>query len=95
MDSQDREKKKAWRAREREAARSAFPLPDESLQSLFAHVDRAVAQDGCVHTLKATDAWIAEHAVAREPLVAWLRDHGGYCDCEVVANVEEHWQENR
>ena len=23
----------------------------------------------------------------------WLRSNGGYCDCEVLANVEQHWQD--
>ena len=95
MDSADRAKKKAWQARERQAAKDAFPLPDASLRSLFAHVGHAVRQEGCDHTLRATDAWIAEHAVAREPVIAWLEENGGYCDCEVAANAEDHWQQNR
>jgi hypothetical protein len=24
-------------------------------------------------------------------VIHWLRDQGGYCDCEVLANVEERW----
>ena len=95
MDSADRERKKAWQARERQAAKEAFPLPDESLQSLFDHVDNALQHEGCAHSLRATDAWLAEHAVAREPVIAWLQEHGGYCDCEVIANAEDHWQQNR
>lgn len=95
MNSADRERKKAWKSREREAAKNAFPLPSESLQSLFAHVRRAVDDDGCDHTLKATEAWIAQHAVAREPVIEWLKENGGYCDCEVVANAADHWQQNR
>ena len=93
MDSADRERKKAWRATEQRAARDAFPLPDEVLQSLFAHVGRAVDQDGCDHTLKATDAWITQRGAAREPVIAWLHDNGGYCDCEVVANAGDHWRQ--
>jgi hypothetical protein len=26
-------------------------------------------------------------------VVSWLRDHGGYCDCEVLANVEDEFSE--
>jgi hypothetical protein len=95
MDSADRKRKKAWRGRERQAAKAGFPLPDESLQSLFAHVERAVDRDGCDHTVRATDDWIAQHAVGRAPVIAWLQQHGGYCDCEVVANAKGHWQQNR
>jgi hypothetical protein len=24
-------------------------------------------------------------------VIPWLREQGGYCDCEVLANVEERW----
>jgi hypothetical protein len=95
MDAEDRERKKAWQAGERAAAKKAFPLSDADLESLFAHVNRDVDRDGCDHTLKATDAWIQEHAVERDPVVGWLQEHGGYCDCEVVANAEDHWHQNR
>lgn len=95
MDAADRERKKAWKARERQEAKKAFPLPDDLLESLFAFVGDALERNGCDHTLRATDVWAANHAVAREPLVRWLRENGGYCDCEVVANAEDHWQQNR
>jgi hypothetical protein len=26
-------------------------------------------------------------------IVPWLREHGGYCDCEVLANVEDEFSE--
>ena len=42
MDAEDRERKKAWRAGERSAAKKAFPLSDADLESLFAHVNRAI-----------------------------------------------------
>jgi hypothetical protein len=95
MDAEDRQRKKAWQSREREGAQRALPLAAELLESLFAFVGQAVDQDGCDHTLKATHSWIAQHGVAQEPLVAWLRENGGYCDCEVVANAKDHWKQNR
>ena len=26
-------------------------------------------------------------------IIPWLGEHGGYCDCEVLANVEEEWSQ--
>jgi len=25
----------------------------------------------------------------------WLKEHDGFCDCEVLANALDHWQQNR
>jgi len=33
--------------------------------------------------------------LSSERTVEWLREHGGHCDCEVIANAAEHWEENR
>lgn len=95
MDAQDRNRKKAWKTQERNAAKDAFPLPDGILGELFAHVSAAVDHDGCDHTLKATEAWLGGRLVDRLGLLAWLEKNGGYCDCEVVANAADHWEQNR
>lgn len=95
MDREDRERKRAWKARERAAAKQAFPLSDEELSAFFVHVAASVHRDGCDKTLRATEAWIVQWAVDRERFVAWLHDQSGFCDCEVVANAGDHWRQNR
>jgi hypothetical protein len=95
MDQRARELKKDWKANEREVARSAFPLADEVLAQLFAAVSEAVDRDGCDHTLRVTEEWLAHHHVDVRAVVEWLLANGGFCDCEVVGNVVDHWEQNR
>jgi hypothetical protein len=95
VDSADREKKAAWKAEERRRARAAFPLPDEELEDLFDFLDRQLGAQGCDDTRRFTEEWARDKDCPLEPLGAWLEDNGGYCDCEVLANVEPHWEENR
>ena len=95
MDARDRDRKEAWKAAERSTAKQAFPLPDELLEKLFAHVSEAVDRDGCDHSLRATQNWLAGRDVDRPSVIAWLEENGGYCDCEVVANAADHWEQNR
>ena len=45
----------------------------------------------CDHTLRHTEAFLAERGLDAAAVVPWLRDSGGYCDCEVLANVEDQW----
>jgi hypothetical protein len=57
------------------------------LESLIEDVDAALASDGCDHSLRATRNWAGAHEVDPDALAASLAHFGGYCDCEVVANV--------
>ena len=95
MDRENRELKKAWKLEQSEAARAAFPLGDAELAALFAAVEASLELVSCDHTLRHSLAWLAEQGHASDEIVPWLQDNGGYCDCEVVANVRDHWEQNR
>jgi hypothetical protein len=95
MDTSDRGRKKAWKLQQRKLAQDRFPIPDALLESLFQAVDTQVEDSGCDHTLRFTQAWIAEHKQPEAEILAWLREHGGFCDCEVLLNSVDHWEQNR
>jgi hypothetical protein len=73
---------------EQAASAALMPLDRPQLEALIAHVDGVVLADGCDHTLRATDAWAAAHDVEPARLHVALEEYGGYCDCEVVMNVD-------
>ena len=95
MDQQDKERKRAWKVQQRDLSRAAFPLSNELLGGLFASVADQVELHGCDHSLRFTEEWIARNTQSRDPLIAWLEENGGYCDCEVVANALDHWEQNK
>ena len=95
MDASDRDRKKAWTLQQRKLALDAFPISDALLESLFKAVDAQVENSGCDHTLQFTRAWIAERKQPEAEILSWLREHGGCCDCEVLANSADHWEQNR
>ena len=33
---------------------------------------------------------IAKSLSCSRPSFKWLDEHGGFCDCEILANVEQH-----
>jgi hypothetical protein len=55
MDATDRDRKRAWKEREREAARSAFPLPNDLLQSMFGTVEALIADSGAITRIASLD----------------------------------------
>jgi Protein of unknown function (DUF2695) len=65
-----------------------MPLGRGQLGALLTHVDAAVDADGCDHTLRATDVWAMSNDVDLERLREGLEAYGGFCDCEVVMNVD-------
>jgi hypothetical protein len=67
-----------------------MPLSKQQLTELFDHLDSALAE-GCDHTLRFTQAFLRSRALSESTVIPWLGEYGGYCDCEVLANVEEHW----
>lgn len=74
--------------RQRSEAEARLPLPRSELAALFDFLDSRLASEDCNHTLRLTREFLWERSVAEEPVVAWLGEHGGFCDCEVLANVE-------
>ena len=84
---------RAWKARQREAARAAVPLPDQEMKALFDQLDASLPTMGCDHTRRLTDAWLRERRHPLEGVHAWLDNNGGFCDCEVLANSEQAWIE--
>ncbi|MEL4181515.1 DUF2695 domain-containing protein [Roseateles sp. PN1] len=95
MKSSDRDLKKNWKLRQRELARAAFPVADSVLESLFDFVESNVDSQGCNHSLRFTTQWVSEHKQPEKSILEWLAAHGGNCDCEVVANAADHWEQNR
>lgn len=69
---------------------ASMPLSKQQLTELFDHLDSALAK-GCDHTLRFTQEFLRSRALSESTLIPWLGEYGGYCDCEVLANVEEHW----
>src|ERR1700677_2710994 len=95
-DRKDKRKRKEtldkWKADQRAAARRKLPLADEQFKSLFDMLDVEFPRQGCNHTLRLTRAWLVANELPIEPVVAWLEENGGYCDCTALANAEQAWQ---
>lgn len=86
-----RELKASFQAKELEALEASMPLSKEDLRSLFDYLDHELAL-GCDHTASKTLAYLRSRSLNTESIVPWLQKLGGYCDCEVLGNVEEKFE---
>ena len=70
----------------------SLPMDKETFNELFDYLDERLG-DGCDHTINMTLDFLKDKEVKNiDQVVEWLNDKGGYCDCEVLANVEEMFE---
>jgi hypothetical protein len=75
--------------REHAQAVADMPLTKTDLAALFDYVDTKLEESACDHTLRYTREFLVSRQLLEEQVVLWLAQYGGYCDCEVLANVED------
>jgi hypothetical protein len=83
-----RELKRAFQDREQEVARQAMLLDEDQLEELLGYLDERLPDAGCDHSLQLTRRWAGQNGVDADALASSLEQFGGFCDCEVLANVD-------
>jgi hypothetical protein len=71
------------------STQDTFPVPHSVLNQLFDQLEEQLATTGCDHTLRLTREFISRQSLPEIEVISWLEKNGGYCDCEVLSNVEE------
>lgn len=71
----------------------SLPISRENFQSLFDFLDEELEKNGCDDGLKLTKQFLeTNHVTNIEEIENWLKENGGFCDCEVLYNVEEKFE---
>ena len=62
-------------------------------KKLFDYLEIHLADEDCDDTNSLTKTFLLQSVNENgDGVLEWLSDHGGYCDCEILANVEEQFQ---
>jgi hypothetical protein len=70
------------------------PISHGDLRGLFEHLDRtSMTGYECDHTFALTEAFLQEKGLSVDTVLQWLGENGGGCDCEVIFNVAQQWEE--
>ena len=68
-------------------------MPEDKFMRLFELLDAKLHAHGFEHDLKLTEQILSNSDVKDVlSVLAWLEEQGGYCDCEVMANVEQKFE---
>ena len=87
-----KEARKVLAQKELDDFRSSLPMEEKRFVALFHFLEKALQEHPCNHTLGYTTLFLTENKVSDpEKVISWLTSHGGYCDCEVLCNVEEQF----
>ena len=89
---QREELKKDWKLQERQKLIDSIPIPQQELRGLLDYLDRENPPP-CDHTLRETVVFLRKRGLDVDLVVGWLREYGGYCDCEVIFNVDDKFGE--
>jgi len=65
-----------------------LPVTIETLQNCFVFPDGQFQIIECDRTLKQAFNFFEQNDLPRTELIEWLNENGGFCDCEVLGNVE-------
>lgn len=66
---------------------ASMPLSPEQLESLIDYLDANLKS--CDHTTKLTEIYLQAEKLDKDRVLPWLADHSGYCDCEVLYNLDD------
>lgn len=80
---------KNWKDAEKEKFEDTIPMPREKFKELFDYLDDQLETNDCIHDLRLTVEFLNNHQIPVEPVIEFLQSNGGYCDCEVLMNVED------
>jgi len=93
MDKKERKKiLRELKEKKKAEFEKSLPMDRNLFDNLFDYLDEQIEESGCSHTLKITTLFLNENNISIEPVLTWLEKHGGYCDCEVLMNVQNTFE---
>jgi Protein of unknown function (DUF2695) len=84
---QRKERIKEWKDEVRSELLAVMPMAPDQLHELLGYLDGNL--EACDHTTKLTQIFVHVKKLDETVVLQWLREHGWYCDCEVLANLDD------
>ena len=74
---------------------TTYLLRLEQVASLFEYVESKLEETECDHSCRHTKQWLSMNIPQEQQgaILAEIEDMGGYCDCEVLMNCYEEYEE--
>lgn len=85
----NKDKKELYLLRELLIKNKDCKLTSSQMENLVNYVAICLEKNGCDHSLKHTKEWLDSNVgrSKHKKIIIFIQNSGGYCDCEVVANI--------
>ena len=84
-----KEIRKKLAEKEFETFKNSLPADESIFPQLFDYLDFQLERKGCNHTTILSQTFLDNKGLQNtDDIINWFAENGGYCDCEVLANVE-------
>jgi len=70
----------------------SLPMDKSLMLELFDYLDSELGNEECNHDYTLTKRFLQLNDVKNEKIFEWFQENGGYCDCEILFNIEERFQ---
>jgi Protein of unknown function (DUF2695) len=71
----------------------SLPMNRDNFKRLFDYLDTQLTDKSCDDTNILTKTFLLQSNIEKvDEVLEWLTEQGGYCDCEILANVEEQFE---
>ena len=69
--------------------KNSLPMSCDIFHELFDYLDERLSEEDCNHNFELTEEFLKQRGIRIEEVENWLIDNGCACDCEVLANMED------
>ncbi len=67
---------------------NGLPIEQSLILELFDYLDLQLGERDCDHDFTITKDFLLKNGLDNDKIFDWFKKHGGYCDCEILYNVE-------
>ena len=95
MDEKQRKKQliNEFKQKQKEEFEQSLPIDRFFFEKLFDYLDKKLGENDCDDTNKLASEFLKKNKIENiQTVLSWLSENGGYCDCEILANVEEKFE---
>jgi hypothetical protein len=86
-----KELKKAYKENELREFKESLPMKETDFLLLFDFLDNELDQTECAGNLLFLEKYCVKENLDFTSLKEWFKKYGGFCDCEILANVGEQF----
>ena len=70
----------------------SLPIEKELIIELFDYLDNELEKQNCNDDYKIAKSFFQIKGMNNEKIYEWFKKNGGYCDCEILYNIEEKFE---